>query len=399
MRVSAKRLLSPILILALGLVASVLLLDGRPSAEPMERDPARLAVRVLDVEPMAVQLYVESQGTVAPRIESQLIAEVSGKVVWTGRGLEPGAYFEAGELLAKLDPRDLELGVKRARAALERAAAEEEFSRATLERRQILASKGIASEAILDEARRAARISRASRLEAEADLERARRDLERTRIQAPFAGRTLSRNIDRGRFVSVGTPLATLHALEDVEIRLPIPDAELAFLALPIGQEIPHADAPAVTLRSRFAGREHRWQGRIVRTEALIDPRTRMVHIVARVDRPDALAGEPDRMPLAAGLFVDARIEGRRVDGLIRIPRAALADEESVWIVDTEHQLRRRPVEIYRVERESVLVSTGLDDTDLVSLLEPRLAREGLAVEPVREDAIARSPDAPEPAS
>jgi RND family efflux transporter MFP subunit len=398
MRVSTKRALPPLLILAGGFLLSGLLLEGRPSAEPMPRTTAPQPVRTLDVEPRTIRLFVESQGTVTPRTESQLVAEVAGRVRSVGAGLEPGAFFERGEVLAELDDGDLALDVKRAGALLERAAAEEEFARTTLARLESLARKGIASDAALDEARRAARTTRASRLEAEVNLARAERDLDRARIVAPFAGRTVSRSIDKGRFLSVGTPIAILHAAEDAEIRLPVPDGELAFLDLPIGREIPRDEAPRVTLRSRFAGREHAWEGRIVRTEAQIDPRTRMVNVVARVDRSDA--GEDEqRPPLTAGLFVEAHIEGRAVDGLVRIPRAALADESSVWVVDRDRRLRRRPIEVLRVERSSVLVSDGLAESDLVSLLEPRLAREGLTVEPIREDTIARSRDVGEPAS
>jgi len=398
MRVSTKRALPPLLILAGAFLLSGLLLEGRPSAEPMPRTTAPQPVRTLDVEPRTIRLFVESQGTVTPRTESQLVAEVAGRVRSVGAGLEPGAFFERGEVLAELDDGDLALDVKRAGALLERAAAEEEFARTTLARLESLARKGIASDAALDEARRAARTTRASRLEAEVNLARAERDLDRARIVAPFAGRTVSRSIDKGRFLSVGTPIAILHAAEDAEIRLPVPDGELAFLDLPIGREIPRDEAPRVTLRSRFAGREHAWEGRIVRTEAQIDPRTRMVNVVARVDRSDA--GEDEqRPPLTAGLFVEAHIEGRAVDGLVRIPRAALADESSVWVVDRDRRLRRRPIEVLRVERSSVLVSDGLAESDLVSLLEPRLAREGLTVEPIREDTIARSRDVGEPAS
>lgn len=398
MRVSTKRALPPLLILAGGFLVSGLLLEGRPSAEPMPRTMAPQPVRTLDVEPSTIRLFVESQGTVTPRTESQLVAEVAGRVRSVGPGLEPGAFFARGEVLAELDDGDLALDVKRAGALLERAAAEEEFARTSLARLESLARKGIASDAALDEARRAARTTRAARLEAEVILARAERDLERARVVAPFAGRTVSRSIDKGRFLSVGTPIAILHAAEDAEIRLPVPDGELAFLDLPIGREIPRDEAPRVTLRSRFAGREHAWQGRIVRTEAQIDPRTRMVNVVARVDRSDA-GVDKQRPPLTAGLFVEARIEGRVVNGLVRIPRAALADESSVWVVDGDRRLRRRPIEILRFERSSVLVSDGLAESDLVSLLEPRLAREGLAVEPIREDTIARSWDVGEPAS
>ncbi len=394
---TAKRLVAPALVMSVGFAVSGLLLRGQPAARQAPPTPEPPAVRFLTLEQESIQLRVRSQGNVSPRTESDLVAEVPGRVLRVESGLEPGAFFRKGELLALLDPRDLELQVGRAGAALTRARAEEEYAEATLARQLALRREGIASDAVVDETRRAARTAEARRLEAELDLERAERDLERTRIVAPFDGRTRARDIDVGRFVSVGTPLARLYAVDYAEVRLPVPDRELAYLDLPLGQEVAPDVAPEVELRARFAGREHRWSARVVRTEAEIDPRTRMVGIVARVARPyEPSGGAP---PLAAGLFGEAEILGRRVDGVFRVPRAALADDDSVWLVDADDRLRRRRVEVLRLERDAAIVSAGLSPHERVSLLEPRLSREGLVVRAAHEESLARHDGEPEPAS
>ncbi len=392
----ARGALVPASLLALGVAVSAFLLRGQPAARTGAPEPAAPLVHVLPAEPETLRLRVRSQGTVAPRTESDLVAEVSGQVLQVEPGLEPGAFFQAGDLLARLDPRDLELAVERARASLARARAEEEYARATYERQRALQDRGIASASVLDESRRAARIAEARRREAELDLEAARTDLSRTEIVAPFDGRTRSRGVDVGGYVSVGTPVASIYAVDYAEVRLPLPDAELAYLDLDLGSELPLDTAPEVVLEARFAGRELRWSGRLVRTEAEIDPRTRMVHVIARVPRPYESEARP---PLSAGLFVEAEILGRRVEGVFRVPRAALDDAGELWVVDRDDRLRRRRVDVLRFERDSALIAGGLEPRERVSLLEPRLAREGLAVRAVHEDVVARSDEDEEPAS
>jgi RND family efflux transporter MFP subunit len=387
----SKRSLSPIFILLPGFALALLLLQGKPSAEILPTAPEPPAVQVLPAAAETVSLRVQSQGTVTPRTESELVAQVPGQLLRVGPGLEPGAFFRAGDVLAELDPRDLELAVKRARAALKRARADQEFANATRARQRALEQNGIASSAIVDETRRAAESAEARRLEAEVDLEQAQRELARTRILAPFDGRTRTRSADVGRFVSVGTSLAHIYAVDYAEVRLPIPDSDLAFLDLPLGEEVSAEAAPEVELSARFAGEEHRWLGRIVRTEAEIDPRTRMVNVVARVTRPYGAEGNAVRTPLAVGLFIDAEIIGRRVEGVIRVPRAALADDDSLWVVDADDRLRRRRVEVLRLERDTALISSGLIPSERIALLEPRLAREGAVVVPVLPEAVAAS--------
>jgi RND family efflux transporter MFP subunit len=351
------------------------------------------------VEPLreAVRLRVPSQGTVAPRTESELVAEVSGRVVDVSPSLEPGAFFQKGEVLAELDRRDLELAVARARAARELALAERDYARATLARQQTLAEREIASDARLDEVRRAARVADARGLEAAAELERAERDLERTRIVAPYDGRVRTQQIDVGQFVSRGQALARIYAVDYAEVRLPIPDEELAHLELPLGAVDAAHDGVAVELRARFAGRELVWTGRVVRTEAEIDERTRMVHVVARVSDPYAEGDE--RPPLAAGLFVEAEILGGEIDDALRLPRAALDSKERIWIVDADDELRSLPVRVLRVAGDTAWVAGALAPGDRIALSRSADLRDGLAVRPVEEEALARR-EAPEgPAS
>ena len=397
--VLSARILTPLTILVVGAAASAVLLAGRPEVPTSAPGSLAPAVRVITPEAEGVQLVVRSQGTVAPRTESDLVAEVQGRVVRISSSLESGAFFRAGEVLAEIDRRDFELAATRARAALERAAAERDFASATLDRRLSLAGEGIASEALLDEARRAARVAEARRREAAVDLERAERDLERTVVVAPYDGRVRSKQVDVGQFVSVGTPLARVYAVDYAEVRLPLPDEELAYLELPVGRDGAAGAGIEVILRARFAGRAHTWTGEIVRTEAEIDPRTRMVHLIARIPTPHAGTGDVSRPPLAAGLFVEAEILGRRVDNAKRLPRAALDGSSAIWVVDDENRLRSRRVGVLRVDSDTAWIDSGVTAGERISLSKPAGRRDGLRVRPIAEERLVKHIGPLEPAS
>ena len=113
-------------------------------------------------------------------------------------------------------------------------------------------------------------------------------------MRAPFDGRTREEHVDIGQFVSRGVPIAPLSATDFAEIRLPVADHQLAFLEM--GSLAPNAmadEGPEVVLRARFAGRDLEWRGRVVRTEGEIDPRSRMLHMVARVEDPYGTRATP----------------------------------------------------------------------------------------------------------
>jgi len=166
---------------------------------------------------------------------------------------------------------------------------------------------------------------------------------------------------------------------------MPLPDADLAFLDLPLvfRGDPTGRSGPEVTLRAQFAGREHEWQGRIVRTEGEIDPFSRMVHVVAQVRDPYApgtTASGLQRAPLAAGLYVEAEILGDHVKDAVVIPRSALWDESQVLIVDADDRLRFRTIEVLRRGGDEVVVSGGLAEGERLCLSTLSAVTDGMHV-------------------
>lgn len=376
----AKRIL-PILIIGVAIAATVLLVQNRQRLQPAQPEPIPTAVRVMEVTPGPVQLRVHAQGTVSPRIETQLVPEVSGNVTWVSSNLVAGGYFEAGETLLRIDDRDYVASVRRAEAALERARADRELARFERERADELFTQSLISRANHESAVRADRVAEASLRDAELVLQTARNDLARTVLAAPFAGLVRSEQVDVGQFINRGSAIAEVYATDALEVRLPIADQQLAYLNVPLEQrgELHPDTAPTVNLTAEFAGQKQTWTGYLARTEAQIDPGSRMVYAIARV-RPQE-NGRLTTPPV--GLFVQAEIEGIAEDNVVVLPRSALRNGDQVLVVDSENRLYFREVDVLRVYRDDVYVRGGLATGERVNVSPLQTVVDGMRVQPI----------------
>ena len=192
------------------------------------------------------------------------------------------------------------------------------------------------------------------------------------------------KSVDIGQFVNRGAPIASIYSVDYAEVRLPIPDNEVGFIDLPFTYrgETKSRPGPKVRLRARFGGQDYTWTGRIVRTEAEIDPQSRMIHAIAQVEKPYDLStqGGRRRPPLAVGMYVEAEIEGRWTAGVVTIPRAILRGDDQVLVVEEGDRLRFRTVEILRAEGDQVLIRSGLEAGDRVCISPLETAVDGMTV-------------------
>lgn len=373
-----KRVL-PVVVLGTAVLVAAGLTAMRPPVEANAPETVAPLVRVVEVAPTGLRLDVETQGAVLPRTEGDLVPEVSGRVVWLSPAMASGGFFEAAEPLVRLEEHDYETGLRRAAASVDGLRSQATLAGRSLERSRALWRDGLISRADLDEAENAARVAAASLADAEAALARARRDLERTVLVAPYTGRVRTESVDVGQFVERGRAVARLYAVDYAEVRLPVPDDQLAFLALPLDGAVA-TDGPPVDLRAEFAGAVHHWSGRVVRTEGEIDPDSRMIHVVARIDDPYGRRMPAAGPPLAVGMFVAATIHGREIPGAVVLPRAALREDDRVWVVDDAGTLRARPVRVVRADRDRVVIAGGLAAGEWVCLSAVEGFVDGMAV-------------------
>ena len=398
----------------LWMIGSIVVLSGiavawlyvtRPVAVPQ---PPEIRAPVVQAERLVakrVELRVAAQGTVTPRTESEIVSQVSGEVIWVSQALVSGGFFEEGELLLRVDPIDYEATLETSRAVLARSTSEANRARKERDRQRRLAKQAVASQAKIDDAENAFRVASAAEREARARLGMAERDLERTEIRAPYAGRVRSESVDRGQFVARGQSVARVYAVDFAEVRLPIPDRELRYMELPLGyREIAVADpepgaqegeeatdetsrdaaapavGPGVRFEALFAGARHAWTGQVVRTEGELDPKSRMVTVVARVEDPYGRTADGSRPPLAVGLFVEAQIDGLVLDDAFVLPRTALQGDSRVLVIDAERRAHFRTVEILREERDRVVITGGLRTGELVCVSRLPGAVDGMQV-------------------
>jgi RND family efflux transporter MFP subunit len=364
-------------VMAYGLVLTA------PTPMQVEPEEVSTAVRVQTVEKHPVQLKVRSQGNVLPLTESDLIPEVSGRVEWISPNLIAGGYFEKDELLLKLDDRDYQSSLIRSKAGLARAEAEDEHARFELQRLEELVKKKLTSQSTLETAIRSQRIASAALNESKAALSQAERDLWRTQIRAPYNGLVRMKDIDQGQFVQRGAMVAQVYSADTVEIRLPIADRQLAYLDLPLGfqGEIAAEKQADVSLSTRYGGQDYSWNGKLVRTEAAIDSRTRMVFAVVRVQNSEESSEQP---VLPVGLFVNAEINGKIVDDIVVLPRAVIRNQTQVLIVDADNKLRFRDVELLRYDKDEVFIQTGLEPGEFVNLSPLQTVIDGMRVTPTK---------------
>ncbi len=384
-----RRAVPPVLILAVGVFATLALMRSRPRAEKAEPEIIPPLVRVMQVQPDDLRLTVTAEGTVLPRTETNLAAQVAAQVVSVAPSFEVGGFFKRGEILVSLDARDFEVAVERTKAQVAvarlRLVQEEAEARVAAEEWQELGNAE-ANALVLREPQLAE--ARAALAAAEAELKKANLDLERTRIQAPFSGRVRSKQADIGQYLTPGQTVATIHAIDYAEVRLPVPDHQLASLDLPLTYRDRAAPpGPDVTLSAQLRGKRHSWPARIVRTEGEIDAKSRMHYLVARVEDPYGRSDGGERPPLVVGLYVQAEIAGREAPGAIVVPRSAVRDDGRVLIVDDESRLRFRAVEILRRQAESVILAGGLAAGERVCISPLDVAVDGMEVRAVLAEA------------
>ncbi len=411
----SPRAWAPIGILGLGVLIAVVVMATRPELEPTSDPEFAPLVRVTRAHSEPVRFAVLAHGSVVPRSEGDLVPQVSGEVVWVSPHLVAGGFFDEGDVLVRIEAEDYAADVESARAAVARGRSEYARARKERDRQRRLADRSVASQSRIDDAENAFAVAEASLREARARLGRAERDLDRTELRAPYEGRVRSEDVDVGQFLTRGQSYARLYAVDYAEVRLPLPDRELRYLDLSLGritdplrtdeagesaaeggteaaegvaddvEASSPGSGPDVVLRAEFAGRQREWAGRIVRTEGEIDPRSRMLNVVARVADPYGRHTQGQEAPLAVGLFVEAEIAGREVESAFLLPRTALRRDDAgesseVWVVGEGGRLEFRPVEVLRVERDRVVLGQGLVDGERVVVSPLRGAVDGMVV-------------------
>lgn len=370
------RIFAPLLVVGGATWLAVVLIKNRPEPRKFTAPPQVTKVEATRLQPTKFQVFLETQGTVRPRTTTTLVPEVSGRIIEIAPNFREGQFFKEGETLVRLDPINYEtqLVVAESDVAQAEVALQEEIVRGqqAVENWKRLGKSGEPS----DLAARKPQLAEAqARLRAtEAQVRQAARDLERTKITAPFDGRIVEQNVDVGQFVSSNTQLARAFATDVMEVRLPLTNRQLSFVSLPEGrpsnlEEVtPGAE---VLLEGMIGQRRGQWEGEIVRVDSSIDESSRQLFVVAEIDDPYAQEPGANAPELKIGLFVDALVKGEELEGVFVLPRQAVRVGGEVILIDENNQIRRQEVNPIWSEEDRVVIpanGAGLSPGDVLCL-------------------------------
>ena len=360
----------PLALIGLSIVVVVVMVGIAKGKRPERKDTGTQAM-VVDVIPARVEslnFLVNSQGAVNPRTQTKLVAEVSGQIVSVSGNFIAGGFFRQGEVLLQIDPSDYETALLAAQAGLAARKAQLADMKARSEQAMKdwvnLGRKGEPSDLTLRKPQLAE--AQAAVQAAEAELKRAERNLERTRIKVPYDGLVRNKTVDIGQFVSPGTPLGTTFAIDYAEIRLPLSSGDMEFLDLPSATRLDRAHRVPVTLTSETRDDSRQWQAEIVRTEGVVDDRSRVVYAVAEVIDPYGVLGLSNQPELRMGTFVRASIQGLRADNVVVLPRSVLRGGNTIVVANSSNQLEIRQVEVVRAEPRFIYISEGIEGGERV---------------------------------
>ena len=374
--ISKKHLKSGIIIVITIILVKLIMVNPPKNHRGRPAQVAKMAVQIKNLAPQNYQIKIASFGTVKPRTQSALVAQVSGQITSISDHFREGGFFEKGEILVTIDARDYQAELKIAQAEILKAQQNlfEEKARVSQAKQdwQRLGNGEKASILVLRKPQLAA--AEAQVLSAQAKFDKAQLSLERTNIVAPYSGRILTKQVDIGQVVSMNSKLAEVFATDSVEIRLPIHNSDLRFINLPeqysqahLNREKLNEDQVAVRRESKVAFRSdlapnQRWQGKLVRTEGSIDSNAQQLYVVAKIADPfkrRTKSVNNSEISIKIGQYLEAKISGKLLKQVLVIPNTSIYQGSYVYIVE-KGVLKRQEIEISWQNDKNALIASGL---------------------------------------
>jgi len=381
--------MAPALVLVAGAVIIQVLVAAKPEPEKKDEPPRPISLYVDEVKAERVTIGVKTQGEVRPKTEIDLIPQVSGRIVAMSDSFNEGAEFTPDSMLLKIDDTEYRLAVTNAEARVAEAQTALEREHATAKLKEEEWRDGRKDQEPTPFSLNLTQVAEAEAklLSARADLRKAQIDLERTEIRVPFYGRVRERYAGIGQYVTAGSKVGRVFSIDIAEIRLPLTDSQLVELNLPLGYKAnDRVEAPRVRFKAALGNREFFWDGQLVRVDAAINQDTRLIYATAEVVDPYGL-GATNGMPLAVGMFVTAEIEGVSEQSAYVMPRLALRNEDTVYVINSDNRLEIRTVKVLSTSEEQVMVTSGVSSGEHVVTSTLPNAADGMAVEPVFREA------------
>lgn len=361
------RILLPFIIFIFLAIIAIIIVGSAPKPEKKEDVIKAPLVAAYQVELKNQPLIINSYGVLKPKHQTSLVAQVSGEITSVSATFASGGMVKKGDLLAQIDPSDYQAALIEAQANLQRAKAalQEEEARGVVAKEEWRGATSSLPPALGLRKPQLAR-EQANLRSAQASLARAERNLSRTSIVAPYNALINSRNIDLGQFATIGSNLGVVSSIDVGEIRLPVSSADYSYLT--------EGEQTNVVLKRTENGQTQQWLANIVRNEGVIDENSRMIYLVAQINKP--YQASPN---LKFGTFVDASIQSVVHNDIAILPSYLYRDGH-VTLINDKRELHRQEIQILKRAKTHVYVAQGLQSGDLILETKIEHLYEGMKV-------------------
>jgi RND family efflux transporter MFP subunit len=361
-------------IIALTIGGVIVFKRTKPVSEEVSKERPRPVVEVVEAVRGNHAVEIRTDGVVESVRETSLAAEVQGRVVEISPNFKRGGRVKKGEVLTRLDAADYRsaLAAAEVTAADANLALEQERARveqARLDWNKLGKGEPLNALVLREPYLKAAEAKSNS---AGQQVEKARRDVERTEIVSPFDAGVRMAAAEIGTVVSPGVKIAELYSNQEIEVRLPISLEDFGFLSRSQDGEM----VGGVILKGKIGIRDFEWKADPERVDPEIDRKTLSAAVVVKVS-PNP--GSEFPMP-PVGLFVDARMTGKTLNDVVELPRRALLDGERVIVLDVENRIHFRDVRVLRSNEKTVVIGEGLEAGERVVVTRLSSPVEGMDV-------------------
>jgi len=326
-------------VIVLAVVIIKMMIANKPERVVKKPQEAVPTVRYYMSEAETVHPTITTYGNVSSYNEAQIASQVSGEILNIAPNFNSGQAVSKGELLVEIDPSDYLAAIAQQEANLAstlQALAQEKIRSDLAAEDWVESGRALAAATGLTLRKPQLGAAEATVASAQAGLQKARLDLERTKIRAPFDAIVQSRTASLGNLTSVGSALGTLVAKERAEVRLPLTQQQVQRLALPMNGANPHLQATLTTPTQPNAS----WQATISRTEPSVNQQNQVIYVVGEIENPF----ENPQAFLPIGAFVNATLPADSIEQAHRIPSTALVEDAYAWLIDENNTLHKENV-------------------------------------------------------
>jgi RND family efflux transporter MFP subunit len=357
----------PLLILGAGIAGASYISNTEPKAR--KRPPVKTAslVQVETLHQSSERVAVPAMGTVTAARVIALKACVSGKIVALHPEFMEGGFLKQGAQVLQIDPEDYKLAVEEKQSQITNATYELklELGRQEVAKREweLLNGEKPAKAQDGELALRKPHLEKAEAdlAAAQAELTRAKLNLERTLIHAPFNSIVRTKNVDLGSQISANDQLAELVGTDEYWIQVSIPIDRLKWISIP--RKNGDSGSEVRILYRSDSEIPYERTGMVIKLLSDLETEGRLARILVSVKDPMNLNTlKAKRLPLLIGQYVRVEIQGRELENVFRIPRTALRDDGKVWTAGDDGRLYIREVGIVWRDTQTVLVKDGLKD-------------------------------------